>query len=184
MNSVQAADGTVLKPPSTCNSPPGPTPRSLSGAQYPKGERTIVSDASANMLTSYLSTLSRHCTDDDLLPCTVSFPFQAVLNQLEERSMESGATASRSRSINSSNVDRTVYINALLDQGSLTGDFISLRVVNDLKMMNYDNVMDLFDKSVDRPIATPICSGLDGTCSDIPAKTLLLNVILDKELKL
>ena len=79
MNSIQAANGTVLKPPSTCNSPPGLTPRSLSGAQNPKGERTDVSDTSANILTNYISALSRHNNDDDLLPGTVSFPFQTVL---------------------------------------------------------------------------------------------------------
>ena len=47
-------------------------------------------------------------------------------------------------------------------------------------MITYSNVMDFSDIAVDRPI----CSGLDGTCSDISAQTLLLNVLLNKELNL
>ena len=101
--------------------------------------------------------------------------------------MERGDVGNHNR-ISNSNVDSTVYIYALLDQGSLAGDFISLRVLNILKMKSkdasYNSVMNLSNLAVDRPLATPICSGLDGTCSDIPAQTLLLNVIFDKEFNL
>ena len=179
LNPVKAADGTAIKPPPTFKCPSGPAPRISSGTQHPKGERNDTSDVSSNILTNYLSALSRQTNDDDLLPCTVSFPFQAVLNQLEERNMERGDVGNHNR-ISNSNVDSTVYIYALLDQGSLAGDFISLRVLNILKMKSkdasYNSVMNLSNLAVDRPLATPICSGLDGTCSDIPAQTLIKNL--------
>jgi hypothetical protein len=69
------------------------------------------------------------------------------------------------------NIKELTGANALLDQGSLAGDFISSQILFDFdrKKQNKCNIQP------------PGCSGLDSVCMNISAKSIILNVSFCKE---
>jgi hypothetical protein len=98
-------------------------------------------------LASTLSSLS-HSNNNHLLPCTISVSSQ-------------GANLAAARSIK---------VGALLDTGSLAGDFISQEVVDEFRLKS-------------NTVTTPrlVCSGLDNTCINLN-KTVPVTVLFTNEL--
>jgi hypothetical protein len=79
-----------------------------------------------------------------------------------------------SRRENNVNIKELIGAYALLDLGSLAGDFISSRILVDLDRMTQNKCIKNF--VVDRPYTLPVCSGLDSVCTNISAKSVILNV--------
>ena len=108
--------------------------------------------------------------DDSLLSCTISLYTKVA------EGARGGARVSTSPR-------RTGYsVKALLDQGSLAGDFISSFVYD---LMNVNNICDSFNQSsVDGP-RLPICSGLDNSCTNVPVQAvkLLISFVSENENK-
>ena len=100
-----------------------------------------------------LNAINSDASNPDLLSCTISL-FQ------EEESQERGHNA------------KSLEVDALLDNGSLAGDFISTKAFNYLQV-------DL-KNSVDG-LRLPICSGLDGECYSVSALTHLLLITFISE---
>ena len=69
-------------------------------------------------------------------------------------------------------------VKALLDQGSLAGDFISTAVFDFLNVNN--NCIN--NSSVDG-LRLPICSGLDNSCTDVPVRAVKLKFLLFPKIK-
>jgi hypothetical protein len=85
-----------------------------------------------------------------------------------------------SRRENNVNIKELIGAYALLDLGSLAGDFISSRILVDLDRMTQNKCIKNF--VVDRPYTLPVCSGLDSVCTNISAKSVILNVSFWKNL--
>ena len=175
LHPVKTLDGIPAAPPVGWIPPKGPS--SGSGKSNVPGIKFQDQSASsgktvlpANILRNLNALMPVNIEDCNLLSCDI-FPSQ-VLKNMEE--VERGSTENN---VNSK-VGLSIY--ALLDQGSLPGDFISQAILLDLSRMspNKGN-FNLF--VIDRPHSSPVCSGLDSKCSDFSAKFITLDVSFCKE---
>ena len=112
----------------------------------------VTLDLFSNYVASLNSRISLH--EDHLIFCTLF----AINSQKTGRKM---------------NLEGTV-VKALLDNGSLAGNFVSQQTFDHL--ISDSNV----HQTVDGPIV-PICSGLDGSYYNVPAETYMLKVEFQKE---
>ena len=106
-----------------------------------------------------LNALISMNNNSDLLPCFISIPFV--------RQVAARVEGARVNSEDNCQGVHTVSVYALLDQGSLAGDFISQQALDSL-----DNQLQTSRMSGNKPKFNfividgpmPICSGLDGEC--------------------
>jgi transposase InsO family protein len=111
-------------------------------------------------LHSYLTALVAN--PRDLVTCTISLFLQ------DQRDAKS---ALEKRNPTSSSIKVEAVVEALLDSGSLAGDFISASALDKLGVVQ---------KSVDGP-STPICSGLNNDCTHVRTFVYKLSVSILNE---
>ena len=177
----QADKGLARLPPSFVR-PPVPTfpisagskgasrDNASGGKSYKGAAPPVVTMTTANILT-YLNALISMNNNSDLLLCFVH---------------QVAARIGSARVNSEDNVQgvHTVSVYALLDQGSLAGDFISQQALDSLDIQlqtsrmsgNKPNFNFIF---IDGPM--PICSGLNGECLNTSSRSLVLNVCFCKE---
>jgi hypothetical protein len=109
---------------------------------------------------TFLTTLTNSRLHDNLIRCTIS------LIQAEVTSTTRGAKRSKGPD---------VLVDALLDSGSLAGNFIS--------PTTYQNLGGSTILTVDRPDSSPVCSGLNNACTNVSNIVHKLSISLINENK-